>query len=343
MTIHDNTRYDKQIKVSYIGQEAQQKLMNSHVAIVGLGALGSTVAEQLTRSGIGSLTLIDRDYVELGNLQRQQLYTEQDVAAHLPKAIAAFTRLSSINSSIQLHPVITHLDAKNIEKCLHQADIIIDATDNLTVRYLINEYAMEHGKVWIHGAVASTYGRVASFQLGQQPCFECIYPNSPELDGIDTCDTVGVLNSIVTIIGSMQATECIKWLIGHDVKASMLQFDVWNQHMLTIDLAHAKNKHCPVCVQKQFNRLHKQLEEQVNSLLCGRNTVQIYYPKLNPSSFEHYIERFKDRSNRLRNKYLCKFDYEGCTITFFPDGRCLVQGTDDIEFAEQLIAKLFDF
>ena len=329
-----SNRYAKQIKVSYFGEEAQQKLMNSHVAIVGLGALGSVVAEQLTRSGIGTLTLIDRDFVELSNLQRQHLYNEHDVTNHLPKAIAAFQKLSAINSTISLLPFVAHLNASNIDEYLQEADIIIDATDNLKVRYLINEYAMRERKVWIHGAVASTYGRIFSIKKGITPCFQCIYPNVPELDTIDTCDTVGVLNSIVNIIGSMQATETMKWLIGNHIhlSPSMVEFDVWTQQMMKFDMSHAIQKECPVC----------QHEKYASTILCGRNTIQTYYPGLNTHTFEQYINYFKSKKHVTRNKYLCKFEEEDCTITFFPDGRCLVQGMDNIQEAELLISRLFD-
>jgi len=339
------TRYDKQIKVSYFSDEAQKKLAKSHVAIVGLGALGSVVAEQLTRSGVGTLTLIDRDFVELSNLQRQTLYTEQDVLEHIPKAIAACNRLSAVNTTVTLNAVVTHLNAKNIHDIVQKADLIVDATDNLNVRYLINEYAVSEQKIWIHGAVASTYGRVITFKQEQSPCFQCLYPHVPELDHVDTCDTVGVLGSIVNIIGSIQATEAIKWLSGNEqyVTNTMLEFNVWTQSSMKIDLSQARNANCSVCMKKQFSLLQTEHNEQKNAVLCGRNTVQAFHPNLNKDSYEKYINKFKNNRNLSINKYLCKFNYKDFTITMFTDGRCLIQGISSIENAEIIMSELFDY
>src|SRR5690606_11934167 len=205
---------------------------------------------------------------------RQSLYTELDVQNHLPKAMAAFNRLSAINSTTMLNPVIAHLGANNIAELLNKSDLIIDATDNLRVRYLINEYAVRQQKPWIHGAVASTYGRVMTFIPNITPCFQCVYPNIPELDTVDTCDTVGVLGSIVSVVGSYQVTEALKWLTGNEqfISTAMVEINVWTQQMMKLDLANATHKNCPVCMQKQFNLLDRiQMEhEDEYTVLCGR-------------------------------------------------------------------------
>lgn len=345
MIINSNARYAKQIKVSHFGEEGQKKLKNSHVAIVGVGALGCIVAEQLTRAGVGKLTLIDRDFVELSNLQRQQLYTEQDVISYMPKSIAACDRLKSINSTITINPIVSHLNSNNINQCLDEAELIIDATDNLSTRYLINEYAVREKKAWIHGAVASTYGRMLFIRPGETPCFNCLYPITPELDGLDTCDTVGVLSSIVNIIGSLQVTEALKWLIDKKdcIASQLIEFDVWNHQLLKIDVHHAMQANCPVCVHKQYKYLGQHISEPKTAILCGRNTVQVVYAKLNQHTFEHYVQKFSEKFEIMRNKYLCKVTYKSNIITFFPDGRCLIQGTDNIEEAETIISIIFDF
>ena len=343
--MNDLDRYKKQILVPYIGNQGQASLLTAKCAIVGIGALGSTVAEQLVRAGVGFIRIIDRDYVEVSNLQRQTLYTEEDASKGTPKAIAAKERLGQINQSIVIEPVIAHLHSGNIERLLSDVELIIDATDNFTTRYLINEYSVANKTPWIHGAVVSTHGRVVNFIPGQTPCFQCLFPVKPTLANIDTCDTVGVLAPIVQIIGSIQAMEAIKWLTHQSDALSdkLIQYDVWQHSLLKFDIAHSKQKECPICAKHQYEELSKPYEEVNDAVLCGRNTVQIAYSFHHEQHKSIILNRLAAKYKVIQNKYVTKIQYdENMQLTLFHDGRCLVHGTNQIEEAKSLAAKLFN-
>src|SRR6266853_4225579 len=225
-------RYSRQVLFPGIGAEGQARLAQARVAIVGCGATGTCVAGLLARAGVGRLVIIDRDYVEPSNLQRQSLFDEADAAESLPKAVAAARKIAAFNSEVQTTPVVADLTPENIESLLGDADLILDATDNFETRYLINDFAVKHGKPWIYAAAVAAYAVTMNIIPGETACMACMFPAPPE-GTVETCDTAGILNSAVNLVGSIQATEAIKFLVGaHDqLRQTLLSFDVWsNDH-----------------------------------------------------------------------------------------------------------------
>lgn len=335
-------RYAKQIKVHAIGAQGQQQLANASCAIIGAGALGSAVAEQLVRAGIGYLRIIDRDFVELGNLHRQTLYTEQDAEQFMPKAIAATNALKRINSNVAIDAVIADVQAANIEQLLDGVDFIIDGSDNFTIRYLINDYCVAHGKTWVYGAVTGTSGSTTTFTPQQTPCFRCLFPEPPELGVIDTCDTAGVLGPIVTMIASIQATEAIKLASGQSeqLNRKLLQLDCWSLQLYKLDIAHARNEQCPCCGKLELTWLQQQ-EAAATTSLCGRQTIQLTLAAPLPYSLDELAERYAASYEVKRNRYLLKLKYsEQITVVFFPDQRLMIQGTEDLHYASIIANKL---
>ncbi|URN94585.1 MAG: ThiF family adenylyltransferase [Candidatus Pristimantibacillus lignocellulolyticus] len=342
--IIDNlSRYSKQLKISHIGATGQTELHKARCAIVGLGALGSVIAEQLARAGIGYLRLIDRDFVEFSNLQRQIMYTEEDAIQFSPKATAAARHLQAINSNIEIVPVIADLSAINIGEYLDQIDIIIDGSDNFSVRYLINEYSIAHEIPWVYGAVVGTSGSTATFIPKKTPCYRCLFPEKPALGTVETCDTAGVLSPIVHMIASIQVTEVIKFCSHNSsfLHQSLLQLDCWTNDQLKLNIAHARKTDCPVCVQQHFENLLHDEPNVFSSTLCGRNAVQVTLPASTNITLDQLEVYYNTHYKLKRNTYLLKLFYdEKHTIIFFPDGRAIVQGTDDIARAEAIIAHI---
>ncbi|HIW34873.1 MAG TPA: ThiF family adenylyltransferase [Candidatus Paenibacillus intestinavium] len=341
--LHNESRYSKQLKVSHIGIAGQSALQQARCAIVGLGALGSVIAEQLTRAGFGYLRLIDRDFVEYSNLQRQIMYTEQDAIQFLPKATAAAQHLQAINSMIEIDPIIADLSANNVEQYLANIDIIIDGSDNFSVRYLINEFSIAHEIPWIFGAVVGTSWSTATFRPNKTPCYRCLFPDKPTLGTVETCDTAGVLSPIVHMIASIQVTEAIKYC-SRNVDAlhqSLLQLDCWNNDQLKLNIAHAKRTDCPVCAHHHYENLLQDESAIYSSSLCGRHSVQVILPAAINYSLDQLEQYYTLHYKLTRNPYLLKLFYDDQhTIVFFPDGRAIVQGTDHIARAEAIIAQL---
>jgi len=343
VTTNNLSRYSKQLKISHIGATGQTKLHKARCAIVGLGALGSVIAEQLARAGIGYLRLIDRDFVEISNLQRQIMYTETDAIQFFPKATAAAQHLQAINSNIEIEPIIADLSAINIEEYLDGIDIIIDGSDNFSVRYLINEYSIAHEIPWVYGAVVGTSGSTATFIPKKTPCYRCLFPKKPTLGAVETCDTAGVLSPIVHMIASIQVTEVIKYC-SHNLAAlhqSLLQLDCWTNDQLKLNIAHAKKTDCPVCVHQHFENLQHNEPNVYSSSLCGRDAVQVTLPASSNITLDQLEEYYDEHYKLKRNAYLLKLFYDDqLTIVFFPDGRAIVQGTDNIVRAEAIIAHI---
>lgn len=343
---HNNSihkeRYAKQIKVSYIGEEGQEKLAQGRVAIIGVGALGSVVAEQLVRAGVGYVRIIDRDFVEVSNLHRQVLYTEQDAEKLLPKVTAAANYLQMINSSITIEPIIADINNTNIEQLLHNIDVIVDGTDNVSTRYLLNEYSIKSGVPWIYGAVVGTIGRTAAFIPSITPCYHCLFPTAPTIGTMDTCDTVGVLAPISQMISSLQVGNVLKLLTGQQsaIKQELLQIDLWNNSFMPLQFEHAKRSDCPVCVKHRFKLLELVDYEQLIAL-CGRNSIQITPASMTALNLKQLAQQFHNYSTFL-NRYLLRIHYsEQITLVVFEDGRCIIQGTDNMEYAKALYSKIF--
>jgi molybdopterin-synthase adenylyltransferase len=338
--MEDLGRYGRQILFSGIGEEGQKKLLKSKVAIVGVGALGTVCANHLVRSGVGYIRLIDRDVVDLSNLQRQSLFNEEDVQLNLPKAVAAGKRLNTINSTVTVDAAITDLNLDNAEELLAGVDCIVDGTDNFMTRYLINDVAVKFGIPWVHGAAVSSRGMFAVIKPGETPCYRCLFPHVPVGRG-ETCDTIGVLSPITDIVGSFQAMETIKLLIGAATSSNLDQIDVWDTSLFSMDISEGKNPQCPTCVNRQFDFLNRLSSQQESySSLCGRDTVQIYFREKRERDLIKLSEHLKKSGTVNGNQFLLRFSPNPeTTIVVFKDGRVLIHGTNDVVKAKSLYSK----
>lgn len=333
---NDLERYSRQILFPPIGPEGQKRLAQSTVAILGCGATGSAVAALLARAGVGNLRIIDRDYVEFSNLQRQSLFDEADARESLPKALAAARKISTFNSAITVQPEITDLTPENIHALLGKSDLLLDATDNFETRYLINDFALSQGKPWIYAAAVGSYCLTMNILPGETACLACIFPEAPRITG-ETCDTVGILNSAVNLVASIEATEAIKLLIGakDKVRHSLLSWDVWSNQSAEVSADHPRQD-CRACQGREF--LHLAGEGKPHITLCGRNSVQIHE--------RHRLVDFAQMSHKLNphgavkhNEFVLKFWHEPYEMTLFPDGRAIIKGTTDTGIARSLYAR----
>lgn len=333
-------RYSRQLLFSQIGETGQEKLAKSRVAIVGVGALGTVIANHLTRSGVGFIRIIDRDFVEKSNLQRQMLYDENDALANKPKAMAAFEKLKKINSSIEIEPVLTDIHAWNAEELLSDVDVIIDGTDNFLTRYMINDISIKFNIPWIHGAAVRSRGMFAVFTPNQGPCYRCLFPNPP-IGQSETCDMVGVISAVTHLVGSFEATEAIKLLVQDEENRNpnLEQFDIWLNDEMKMDISNSKNPTCPACGNNEFEFLNASFKGDDYAALCGRNAVQITPIK------EQRIDLEKMKENLLKvgtvelNPFLLKCHLDKITLVLFNNGRVMIQGTDDITKAKAIFAK----
>ncbi|QQE73368.1 ThiF family adenylyltransferase [Brevibacillus composti] len=334
-------RYSRQIRFAPIGREGQERLGQKKAVIVGMGALGTVLANHMVRAGVGHVRLIDRDFVEESNLQRQMLYDEEDARQHLPKAVAATQKLQAVNSGITIEGVIADLGPVNAESLLADADLILDGTDNFQVRYLINDVAVKHQIPWVYGGVVSARGMFAVIRPGITPCFRCLFPHAPAGRG-ETCDTVGVIGPAVHLVASYQATEGLKLLVGAEDRLNphLEQFDIWHNDQLQMDIREGKNPNCPACAKRSFSYLDSgDAETEDFATLCGRDTVQISPTHPRTVDLEQLAERFQRIGRVEKNPFLLRFHADDYTLVFFKDGRVLVQGTDDIGVARILYAR----
>ncbi|MCM3585100.1 ThiF family adenylyltransferase [Mesobacillus maritimus] len=324
-------RYSRQLLFKPIGEEGQRKLLNSKVVIVGMGALGTVIANHLVRSGVGYVRMIDRDLVELSNLQRQSLYDEEDAAENLPKVIAAERKLKKVNSTVKVEAVIADLHLGNAEELLSGFDVIVDGTDNFSTRYLINDVAFKLGIPWVHGGAVSSRGMYAVFIPGKTPCYRCLFPQVPSGLG-ETCDTVGVLSPLTDIIGSFESVETLKLLVGADHNPNLEQVDIWFASSLQMDISDGHNPECPTCVHQQFEFLDRSSEVQTSyAILCGRDTVQINPKHLAQFDLAQLAKQLKDAGTVKKNSFLLRFTpNDSVSMVFFKDGRVLVHGVEDI-------------
>jgi len=329
-------RYSRQALFAGIGAEGQRKLAAAHVAIVGCGATGAAAASLLARAGVGTITLIDRDFVEDSNLQRQMLFDEADALAALPKAEAARRKIALFNSAIKVNGRIADLVPGNIHELLRGADIVLDGTDNFETRYLINDYAVEQGVPWIYAAALGAYGATMNILPGNTACLACLFPEPPS-GVVETCDTAGILNTAVNLTASIQATEAIKFLVGaHSAfRRTLLAMDLWTNEQSEISTGKPRPG-CFVCGERDFSRLRG--EGRPHITLCGRNSVQIHEHH-RPVDFAAMQRRLEAHGVVRHNTMLLRFQRGEHTITLFADGRALIQGTTDIAVARSLYAR----
>jgi len=334
-----NDRYSRQILFPGIGKAGQEKLLGSSVAIIGCGALGASHAEMLSRAGVGHLRIVDRDFVEFTNLQRQTLFKEADAIERLPKAIAAQIRIGEINSEIEVEAVVADVNRSNVESIISNADVILDGTDNFQIRYLLNDACVKLGKTWIYGAAVSSYGTTMTIIPGETPCLRCIFEDMPDAGSSPTCDTAGVIMPIIATISAVQVSEAIKILVGNRdaLHGSLMQFDVWQNDWRKIKLA-APNPDCRTCGEHVYDFLDSESPEFA-AVLCGRDAVQISPPDSTSFDLSVFGAKLTSLSDVKQNDYLVRFRIDGNEITVFRDGRAIIKGTDDISAARSLYAR----
>jgi len=333
MTHQERERYSRQILFPGIGEQGQERLLSSRVLVLGCGALGSFQAAALARAGVGHLTVVDRDYVEASNLQRQWLYDERDAAEALPKAIAAERALKRINSSLDISGIVTDVTPRNIEELAGGADLLLDGSDNFELRYLINDYAVREGRPWIYGGAVGSYGIEAPFLPGKA-CFRCIYPDAPA--GVQpTCDTAGVLGSITAAVAALQVADTLKILTGTPLEARITTVDVWEGGVRQIRQP-APDPSCPACGKRQFEHLDGRRRTPIS--LCGRNAVQIH-ERTRPIDLNQLKAVLSPLGEVRANDFGLRFFTPPYELTVFPDGRAIVKGTTNVGVARTLYAR----
>jgi adenylyltransferase/sulfurtransferase len=336
MPITSEERYSRQILFRGIGAAGQQRLRAGRVAIVGCGATGSTLAALLARAGVGTLRIVDRDYVEASNLQRQGLFDEADAAESLPKAVAAARKIAAFNSEIAVEPQVADLTPANIAQLLDGFPLIMDGTDNFETRYLINDYAVSNDVPWIYTAAVGSYGVTLNVLPGETSCLTCVFPESPR-GTVETCDTSGILNSAVNLIASVAATEALKLLVDarQQLRRTLLSQDVWWNDRAEIACARPRPD-CRCCGQRDFRHLAG--EGRPHITLCGRNSVQIH-ERQRPIDFGEMEQRLRPHGAVRCNEFVLKFWRDPYEMTLFPDGRAIIKGTTDTGVARSLYAR----
>jgi adenylyltransferase/sulfurtransferase len=319
-----------------IGVEGQRRLLAARVAIVGCGATGSAVATLLARSGVGTLRIIDRDYVEPSNLQRQTLFDEADANESMPKALAAARKIAAFNSQIVVDPRVADLTPVNVQPLLEGAQLILDGTDNFETRYLVNDYAVQNSVPWIYAAAVGSYGVTLNVLPGKTACLACLFPDPPT-GTFDTCDTAGILNSAASLVASIETTEALKLLVGADnkIRRTLLSFDLWKNEQAEV-AASAARVGCRACGQRDF--IHLAGEGRPHVTMCGRNSVQIH-ERHRPVDFAEMSFRLKPHGVVRHNDFVLKFWHDPYEMTLFPDGRAIIKGTTDTALARSLYAR----
>lgn len=332
-----NHRYSRQELFSPIGKEGQERISSKHVLLIGAGALGSGCAEALVRAGIGKLTIVDRDYVEWSNLQRQQLYSEEDARNRIPKVIAAKNRLSAINSSVEIEAIIGDASVFELEDWARNADLIIDATDNFETRMIINDVSQKYGVPWIYGACVGSYGITYTIIPEKTPCLACLLETVP-LGGL-TCDTAGIISPAVNIVVSYQISEALKILVGDfdSLRNKLISFDLWKNQYSALNVERLKKGDCPSCGGEPSYPYLSFDKQTKTAVLCGRDSVQIRPSNPMVRDLEALEKMLaKQEGTVQRNPYLLSYTDNVHRLVFFKDGRVLVHGTKDISKAKAL-------
>lgn len=337
----DLARYVRQMRYYPFGEAGQQRLSQSKVLLCGCGALGSVIANTLVRAGVGMVRIVDRDFLELNNLQRQVLYDESDVAAELPKAIAAKAHLEKINSLVTIEAVVADLDHANILSLATDVDIVLDGLDNFDTRFLINDAAVNLKKPWVYGGCIGAEGQTMTILPCDTACLRCLMADTPPPGTTPTCDTAGIFGPIVNVIASYQAMEAIKILSGHadQISRHLNVFEMWDNRLRQVDVSKLRDQvDCPTCKHGEYPWLTGERGSQ-SAILCGRNAVQLSRPEAEPISLPALAERLKGVGTVTQNAFLLRLKVDEYLITVFPDGRAIVGGTDDIPTAKTVFAK----
>ncbi|TET45175.1 hypothetical protein E3J62_08205 [candidate division TA06 bacterium] len=329
-------RYSGIRLIDWIGDSGREMIKKSSCTIIGCGALGCASSNLLVRFGFGSLKIVDRDFVELPNLERQILFDENDARMMKPKAIAAAEKLSSVNSEVRVNGVVTDVNSGNIDKILADCDLVVDGTDNLETRYLINDTCVKHKIPWVHGACLSSSGMSFNILPGG-PCFRCMYAVAPELGRTPTCETEGILTSVPQLVGAIQATEAVKIICkSENISRRLIHVDLAAGTFEAI--AVERSESCPACVKGHFEYLGKERTSSAVSL-CGRNSVQIVPANETTVDLKALEKKLKTVGDVSHMGYLLNFKKEGHELVVFPDGRAIVRGTSDIGLAKSLYSR----
>ena len=331
-------RYSRQILFNGIGEEGQRRLLAARVLIVGCGALGSAHSESLARAGVGHLRIVDRDFVEPSNLQRQTMFTESDAEKRLPKTVAAANHLREINSEIEVDPHILDVNHSTIERLLDDCDLVIDGTDNFATRYLINDACVKHDTSWIYGAAVGSYGVTMTIRPRQTACLRCVFEEAPPAASAPTCDTSGVIMPIINIVSAVQVSEALK-LITRQLEAlhgSLMQFDVWRNEWRRIGTG-TRREDCSTCGLAIYETLSNAGE--TSAVLCGRDAIQISPAQPTRINFSMLAERLRRAGEVKFNEYILRFKTGNFELTVFQDARSIIRGTDEIAIARSLYAK----
>lgn len=331
-------RYSRQTLFAGIGAEGQQRLGGAAVTIIGCGAMGSALANNLARAGVGRLRLVDRDFVEANNLQRQTLYDESDAADATPKAVAAARRLRSANSGVEVEAVVSDFTADNALELLDGVDLALDGTDNFEARYLLNDACIKLGIPWVYSGVIAAYGVSMTVRPGETACLRCAFPERPLPGTTPTCDTAGILNGIVAAIGGVSSTEALKLLVGSDKLAKgLFWMDLWENLAERIELP--RQPECPACGLHEYEYLDTALSED-SATLCGRNAVQVRPSERNGSlDLVELAHRLEPLGEVVTNEYLLRAHLDGYEVTVFPDARAIIKGTDEPSVARTVYAR----
>lgn len=331
-------RYARQVILPQIGVEGQEKLRSASVVLIGCGALGTVIADGLARAGVGSLRIVDRDVVELNNLQRQVLFDEEDVAQGLPKAIAAARKLVRVNSEVRIEPVVADVTPRNVERLIEGADVVVDGTDNFETRYLINDACVKHGLPWVYGGVVSTYGATTTFVPGRTACLRCLLADLPAPGTVPTCDTAGVLGAAVNVIASLEIVQTLRVLTDQVPSPPPLIFvDVWEGLWETVALQKGAAS-CPTCDEGRFDFLRAREGHRVVEL-CGRDAFQITPRRRRVMPLDELAGRLREVGELLQNDYLLRLEVAPYELTIFADGRTLVKGAKDEAEARGVYAR----
>lgn len=334
-------RYSRQILFKNIGLKGQRRLRDKYAVIAGCGALGGVIANSLARAGVGRLKIIDRDFIDESNLQRQILFNEDDIRNDLPKAIAAQKRLQKINSNIVIEAIVSDINYSNAEELIKGADIVLDGLDNFETRLLLNDLCVKDNIPWIYGACAGSAGLSMNIVPSITPCLRCIFETLPPPGIVPTCETDGIIAPIANIIASIQVTEALKILTDNinSINKKLIRIDVWDGRYDKINVEDAKDaSDCPVCKSGKFEFLTGD-KGSLTTSLCGRNAVQIRHNDAKGVNFRNIAQRLHHIGDVRYNDFMLKFKIDRYEITLFDDGRAIILGTNDAAAAKTIYTK----
>ena len=332
-------RYARQVILPSVGPDGQERLGRSRIGLIGVGALGSHVADLLVRAGVGYLRLVDRDVPELSNLQRQSLYTEDDLDSGVPKAAVAARRLAQANGDVTVDPRVADVNQGNIEGLIADLDLVVDGSDNFELRYLLNDACVKLGKPWVYAGVIGSYGMTMSIVPGETPCLRCVFPDPPAAGEAPTCDTAGVLGPAVAVVAGIQAAETLKLALGADGARNrdLLAFDLWDLTFNRIAIGE-RREDCVACGEHHYEFLDRSAPSQTTQL-CGRDAVQILVHPAPHLALDALAGRLRSLGQVRVNQFLLRCAVDRYDLTVFPDGRAIIKGTSDDSEARAVYAR----